>query len=225
MRIDAVSTVAKREYLTRVKSKGFWIATLLLPIAMAALTILPSMIAMKAKASHRLALVDEVGGLGEKIASELERSKKDTPVEGVAEAATRNVERADVTVELVPLASDRTAMRTELDRRVLAGEIDSWLWISDQGLAENEVEYHAESVSNFITQGLLERWSRAWSPKCLPALASTPGRSPSSPTMSTSRRSGSRLKGAARRAAWWASSSPTSSLPALTWWVMPTASR
>ncbi|MGE0639442.1 MAG: ABC transporter permease [Thermoanaerobaculia bacterium] len=157
MRIDAVSTVAKREYLTRVKSKGFWIATLLLPIAMAALTILPSMIAMKAKASHRLALVDEVGGLGERIAAELERSKKDSPAEGVAEAASRNVERADVTVELVPLAADRTAMRTELDRRVLAGEIDSWLWISDQGLAANEVEYHAESVSNFITQGLLER--------------------------------------------------------------------
>ena len=50
MRIDPILTIAKREYLSRVKTKGFWIATLLLPLAMAALTILPSVIAMKTRA-------------------------------------------------------------------------------------------------------------------------------------------------------------------------------
>ena len=58
MRLDHVTTILKREYLSRVKSKGFWIATLILPLVMASVVILPSLIAMKAKASLRLAVVD-----------------------------------------------------------------------------------------------------------------------------------------------------------------------
>jgi ABC-2 type transport system permease protein len=161
MRAEAVLTVAKREYLTRVKSKGFWIATLLLPIAMAALTILPSLIAMRAKATLRVALVDDAGGLGETLKARL--SGEAAPDDALEEdAATKQgLERIEEQArassslfvpELVPAGADRDALRRELDRRVLAGEIDAWVWLSREGLAENEVEYHAESVSNFITQ-------------------------------------------------------------------------
>ncbi|MEK7424611.1 MAG: ABC transporter permease, partial [Actinomycetota bacterium] len=50
---------------------------------------------------------------------------------------------------------DREALRAKLDRRVLGGEIDAWLWISSAGLAKDVIEYHAESVSNFMTQSRL----------------------------------------------------------------------
>ena len=164
MRTDAVLTIAKREYLTRVKSKGFWIATLLLPIAMAALTVLPSLIAMRAKASLRVAIVDEVGGLGEKLSSRLSGAEAgeappavNLPSSEPGEALEKEARRGAATfdVELVQLTEDRIALRAELDRRVLAGEIDAWIWISPDGLANDEVEYHAESVSNFMTQGRL----------------------------------------------------------------------
>lgn len=157
MRIDPIVTIAKREYLTRVKSKGFWIATLLLPIAMAALTILPSMIAMKSRASQRLAIVDEAGGFGETLAKKLVEEDKPR----ASAAAAKNQKKKDVEetaqfkVELIAPAGDRTTQRAGLDRRVLAGEIDAWLWLSADGLAKNEVEYHAESVSNFMTQNRL----------------------------------------------------------------------
>jgi ABC-2 type transport system permease protein len=153
MRTNAVLTIAKREYLTRVKSKGFWIATLLLPLAMAALTILPSLIAMRAKATHRLAIVDEVGGLGEPIAKGLAKAESEATGEVAGVKRDREPETASVQVELVPFEGDREALRAQLDRRVLAGEVDAWLWISAEGLAANEIEYHAESVSNFMTQG------------------------------------------------------------------------
>lgn len=157
MRIDPIVTIAKREYLTRVKSKGFWIATLLLPLAMAALVILPSVIAMKSRASQRLAIIDEVGGFGDALEAKLvEEDKPKAASSAFADRKERKAqETAQFKVELVPLAADRTAQRAELDRRVLAGEIDAWLWLSPEGLAKNEVEYHAESTSNFITQGRL----------------------------------------------------------------------
>jgi ABC-2 type transport system permease protein len=158
MRTRAVLTIAKREYLTRVKSKGFWIATLLLPLAMAALTILPSMIAMKAQASHRLAIVDEVGGVGEKIAAELAAAESEEDTFATIETKQpAKAETALVKVELVPPAGEAATLRAQLDKRVLAGEIDAWLWIARESLTENRVEYHAESVSNFMTQGKLER--------------------------------------------------------------------
>lgn len=166
MRTDAVLTIAKREYLTRVKSKGFWIATLLLPLAMAALTVLPSLIAMRAKASLRVAIVDEVGGLGEKLSERLAGAKADrastaaapaTPEETLREASKEEAGRrsASFDVELVKVTDDRGALRAQLDRRVLGDEIDAWVWISPEGLENDRVEYHAESVSNFITQSRL----------------------------------------------------------------------
>ena len=51
MRVEQVRTILKREYLTRIKSKAFWITTLLLPLGMAALVVVPSLVAMRAKAS------------------------------------------------------------------------------------------------------------------------------------------------------------------------------
>jgi ABC-2 type transport system permease protein len=157
MRTDAVLTIAKREYLTRVKSKGFWITTLLLPLAMAALTILPSLIAMKTKASHRLAVVDEVGGIGERIVAEIAGLERDETADAARPKRSGTPETALVKVELVALSGDPAALRARLDERVLAGEIDAWTWISPASLDEGKVEYHAESVSNFMTQGKLER--------------------------------------------------------------------
>ena len=157
MRIDPILTIAKREYFSRVKSKGFWVATLLLPLAMAALTILPSMIAMKSRASQRLAIVDEVGGFGAALAAKLVEEEKSESVAApsIERRGPRKEETAQFKVELVARSGDRAAQRAGLDQRVLAGEIDAWLWLSPEGLAKDEVEYHAESVSNFMTQSRL----------------------------------------------------------------------
>ena len=206
MRIDPIVTIAKREYLTRVKSKGFWVATLLLPVAMAALTILPSMIAMKSRASQRLAIVDEAGGYGERLAAKLVEEEKTKPATELEPGRRRKEETAQFKVDLVARSGERAAQRAELDRKVLAGEIDAWLWLSPEGLEKNEVEYHAESVSNFMTQS---RGSRR--------PGSMPPRSRVSPTRSTSKRRACSPRAAGRRAAWPASSWPTFSSSCSTW--------
>lgn len=157
MRFDAVSTILKREYLTRVKSKGFWIATLLLPVAMLVLTVVPTLIAMKTRASLRLAVVDELGGIAAGLEERLAAAERDATSGGGLLRRDRQPEAASFRIEAVPLDGDPAAVRDTLDRRVLAGELDAWIWISEAGLATDRVEYHAETVSNFITQGRLER--------------------------------------------------------------------
>lgn len=166
MQLDKMWVVLRREYVERLKTKSFWISTLTVPILMAVMTILPSLLMLKAKGDHRLVVVDETGLLAQPLIERLTRSANkavETPDVKSPAKAMRNAETPgritfDVTAEAV--AADLEAQRQGLEKRVLAGEIDSWLWLDRKGLEAGEFEYHAESVSNFITQ---ERLSDALS--------------------------------------------------------------
>jgi ABC-2 type transport system permease protein len=158
MRADQVATILRREYLTRVKSKGFWIATLILPLAMAALVVLPSVFLARSKTMHRMVVVDGLDGVGARLAEELaaaEPTAKSESAGGLARDREPEASRFVVTVE--PAAFDAAAQSAALDARVLAGEVDSWILVDRASLAASRVDYRAESVSNFLTQRRLEK--------------------------------------------------------------------
>jgi ABC-2 type transport system permease protein len=144
MRLEKTLVIAKREYTSRIKSKGFWIATLLLPVLMAALIFLPVLLISKSTSRLDAVIVDETGVLGERLAARL----------GGEEAESNPLAR--VQAEVVGVEADRKVQRAALDERLLDEEIDAWLWLDREGLAENRVEYHARSVSNTITQDVIE---------------------------------------------------------------------
>jgi ABC-2 type transport system permease protein len=144
-----ILVVAAREYLTRIKTKGFWIGTVTLPILMLAAIMLPAVFMTTARITHRTVVVDETGRVADTLVARLAegRGLKGGSFEGRAAEFEAQVEEP---------ARDRTSQREELNRRVVEGEIDSWIWISTEGLAENRVEYYAESVSSFLTQALIQ---------------------------------------------------------------------
>jgi ABC-2 type transport system permease protein len=135
-RLDKTLVIAQREYLARVRTKGFWIATLVLPLVMAAMFAVPVLVLMKSTASLEAVVVDETGRIGAGIAVRLSGDS--------AEAGRARVE------------ADPEAQRAALDRRLLDEGIDAWIWIGREGLADNRVEYHARSVSNTLTQEVIE---------------------------------------------------------------------
>lgn len=145
---DRVLVIARRDYLSRVRTPAFWITTVVLPLMMAGWIVLPSLIMSKSRGGLRLAVVDETG----KVAPVLEKE-----VTGAGEEGTR----VDLTLKIEPPAADIAAQKRALDRRVLADEIDAWLWIAPRVFADNKVEYHGRTLSNIITlervEGLLSR--------------------------------------------------------------------
>jgi ABC-2 type transport system permease protein len=164
-RLNPIRVVAKREYLQRIKGKGFWIATLVLPLFLLAATILPSLFLARSEARQKVVVVDRTGGA---VAAELAAEKQTRPVEHPApppavrasgaaakleEAKARNV-RFDFLFE--PPAEDAKAQRADLDRRVTGKQIDAWVWVDRDALSSNRAEYHARSVSNFLTQEVLK---------------------------------------------------------------------
>ncbi len=160
MRPEHAFIVAKREYLARLKSKGFWIATALLPAFMGAMILGPALAASRTKAQQRLAIVDQTGaGLGRQLAAALtERDEHDADVgerRGLSERRPRDEGGVRFETQLVPPGPDPAARRAELDRRVRAKEIGAWVWLTPDGLRDNRFEYHAESLSNVVTQEVL----------------------------------------------------------------------
>ncbi len=138
-----VLTITKREYLSRLKTKGFWISTVLMPLIMLAWMVLPSLILSKSKGGLHLALVDETGRLEAGIS------------EAVADLGNRPELQLAIDLEVVPPAGPE--LYPELDQRILRGEIDAWLAITEEGLEQRQLEYHGRSVSNVLTLESLER--------------------------------------------------------------------
>ncbi|HEY4564895.1 MAG TPA: ABC transporter permease, partial [Thermoanaerobaculia bacterium] len=64
MRLNNVVVVAKREYLQRAKTKAFWITTLILPLFVVAISIVPTLLIAKSKSTQRIVVVDDTGKLG-----------------------------------------------------------------------------------------------------------------------------------------------------------------
>jgi ABC-2 type transport system permease protein len=143
MRPSNFRTITKREYLARLRSKGFWISTIALPMMMAAWAVLPSLMVAKARTSQKLAIVDRTDQVADLLQTTL------------AELAKRTADQVSFDLEVVEPQVDAESQRTALDQRVLDEDIAAWIWIDPEMLAENRVEYHAESVSNFITQQAL----------------------------------------------------------------------
>src|SRR5215210_1835279 len=141
MRLDNIAVVAKREYSQRIRSKGFWLATLILVAA----AVLPSLLLAKSRAEQRVVVVDATGQVAPRLLTD-KRPKEES-------GEDEQVARFEFLVE--PPSGDPPAQRAGLDRRVLAKEIDAWIWIGREVLAGKPVEYHARTVSNVITQQVL----------------------------------------------------------------------
>ena len=176
MQLERIAVVAKREYLQRVRGKGFWIATLVLPVFLAAVTILPSLLLAKAETRQKVVVVDTTGQVADELQSVLAAraaaassasATSATPQAagsdrgssgrgGHGSRGSRSHGKASFDLTIEPPLPGQAAQREDLDRRVRAGTIDAWIGVDPAGLAANHIEYHARNVSNFVTQEVLK---------------------------------------------------------------------
>jgi ABC-2 type transport system permease protein len=167
MRLDNVIVVIKREYLQRVRSKGFWIATLILPLFASGMTVLPGLLIAKSKTSQKIVAVDETQDQGIAHALAQEMAKTEAVRETEKKPAKEETEdqlrgrgkrprMAQFEISSQAPAADRQAQRKELDQKVAAGDLDAWVWIGQDVLEGKRVEYHARNTSNVFTQDSLE---------------------------------------------------------------------
>lgn len=156
MQPDNVFVVAKREYLQRARSKAFWITTLILPLFVAAVSILPAVLMAKSKTQQKIVVVDETGKVGTDLVAKM-NAQQTPPAEKAADDRKDRDQNVTFAASMEPLAANRATQRAALDREVLAKTIDAWVWIGPEVFRDKPVEYHARSISNIFTQEVLRR--------------------------------------------------------------------
>lgn len=130
-------TIFKREYLSRVKTKGFIIGTALTPLFILLLTIGPGLLMnLKSEKSKQISVVDLSGIVFDKLAISL----SDTTGDG-----KRLYEFTQIPATKKNLAD----VKSELSASVDQSKIDGYFIIPSDIIEENTSEFYAKSVSNF----------------------------------------------------------------------------
>lgn len=131
--------VIKREYLERVRTKGFVIATVLGPVLMAAMMIVPLLAARSSGKLLRVAVLDETGTLQARVEAALRAARDgDKP-------------RFDVR----PIGEGQLDAR-QLEKAVLEGRIDGYLQLPKDVVTSGIASYCGRNVSNLGVLRLLE---------------------------------------------------------------------
>lgn len=130
-------TIFKREFLSRVKTKGFIIGTAVTPLLIIALTIGPGLLMnIKSEKPKHFSMVDLSGIVFEKF----EKSLDDTTDAG---QKLYHLKRVDATI----LNIDE--VKKELSQLVDNSQIDGYFIIPENIVETNRSEYYAKSVGDF----------------------------------------------------------------------------
>jgi ABC-2 type transport system permease protein len=129
----------KREFLTRVKTKGFIIGTFAAPLLMIAMIILPSIFMQMIPESETLITVaDLTGRLAPVLKAEVEPSRK-----GVKGTSRYHI----VEVKVTPSSLDSIKLR--MNGEILRAKNAVFLVIPGDVFQSNQIELYAQNIGNF----------------------------------------------------------------------------
>ncbi|MCI0355243.1 MAG: ABC transporter permease [Acidobacteria bacterium] len=132
--------IVKREYLSGVRTRGFWITTLLMPLLVALLLGLPAHLAnYRPGISRSIVVVASDSGFGEALRMELERQGQNSGIKYKITLSTNATE----------------AERETLRARVAGSELDGYLWATDEALAARNFQYVARATNDFLEMASL----------------------------------------------------------------------
>jgi ABC-2 type transport system permease protein len=165
--------IIKREYLERVRQRSFLVLTVLLPAIIVGAFMIPAKLStMKSSKTQRLVVVTSTPQFGEIVRQQLLRNEtpddetgdgaKDGKDKDKGERDVDNDSRAgrDYAIEVDSKSSE--AERTALRDRVASGDIDGYLWLSDDAVAARKVTYYGRQTGGFMEKlWLSDRLDRA----------------------------------------------------------------
>ncbi len=166
--------VVKREYVQRVRTKFFVIATILGPMLMAAFTVVPAlMFGMKSGGPTRVVIIDQTGKVYARVAKELQTgrerpSKRETrrpPAQpavgsGASQEQIKQAGRmteASFIVEEARLG-DRSLedVKKDLESRIQRHDIDGYVILPPDLLKDGRPEFRARNAADVFTRENVE---------------------------------------------------------------------
>ena len=163
--------VVKREYIQRVRTKFFVVATILGPVMMAAFTIVPAfMFGLRSGGPTRLAIVDQTGKMYERVAKEITSDKRSSRTESATDAepaqppAGPNNSREQINragkltkptfvVEQARLDNRSfDEVKKDLEARVERRELEGYVVLPPNLLKDGQPEFRARNTADLFTK-------------------------------------------------------------------------
>ena len=131
--------VVKREYLTRVRTKGFIIGTIALPLFTIAVMVLPVVVARRQTGhTQQIAIVDQTGALAANIVAGLDEKLP-------------NGQPAYRVVRTVDQPGDLSGLRLQLRAEVNTGKLDGYFIVPQDVLAGKPAEFYSKNPAAELT--------------------------------------------------------------------------
>lgn len=154
-----ILVIAKREFIERVRTKAFVIGTILGPIFMAGIMIVPAIMARNMSKSVSITVIDAEGSLrtlvedslrGAEPASEIaDQQDKQNGDEDEALGGRSRARGATTFVIRPAQGLDVAAQREAAKQAVLKGTLDAYVVLPPEIMSESKAEYYAKSVTDF----------------------------------------------------------------------------
>lgn len=144
-----IFAVARREYVERVRTKAFWIATLLIPFLFLGYIAVTIASTRKSGGERHLAVVDVRGDLYEPLVADLAER------EAIEKKNSKTFPHW--ILERRPIRGDIESTKETLRQEVLKKKISGYLILDPAKLEKDQVEYYSTTVSEFIALNFLER--------------------------------------------------------------------
>jgi ABC-2 type transport system permease protein len=134
---STVWPILKREYLTRVRTKAFWISTALVPVFIFAMTIVPSLLAARSKSSPEpIRILDAIGDFAP-VARQILAQEKPAP----------NMPSIQIH-EVAGRPADQ--LRKENNDLTETGVIQGYYLIDAKSVAEGKLVYWARNAGSIV---------------------------------------------------------------------------
>src|SRR5437588_6462482 len=162
--------VVKREYIQRVRTKFFVVATILGPVMMAAFTIVPAfMFGLRSGGPTRLAIVDQTGKMYERVAREIVSSKSSRTESATDAEPSQPPVRPNNSSEQINRAGKMTKptfvveqarldnrsldeVKKDLEARVDRRELEGYVVLPPNLLKDGQPEFRARNTADLFTK-------------------------------------------------------------------------
>ena len=154
--------IVKREYIQRVRAKMFIVTTLLLPLVMSLFGVVPALIInIDAGSAMRVAVVDQTGKMYQQlkaaVAGDDQSDQQQSQNSNAAAAGFGRRGVADFLLEEVDPADRSTEqIRSELDQRLRAKEMDGYVILPPDFLNHGQAEFYNRNPGDVLSRRRLQ---------------------------------------------------------------------
>ncbi len=136
--------IIKREYLERVRTRAFILFTVLMPLFIGGVVVLPSkLMMMKSGSVRNIVVAAPTMQLAEEIKSQLENPERSARAKSGGDEDTSPKFKAETRQ-----ATDEVE-RNELTIEVAQNKIDGFVWLTDKAISDNKFVYLTRHPSDF----------------------------------------------------------------------------